>query len=80
MGYERDDSTRWGNWPHTNMVQAVKSMGARHNGREPYISFTIGVSKPNLQRCLLTWLLVFAFFSPFFNILYALKKIDCENN
>lgn len=40
MGYERDDNTRWGNWPHTSMVQAVKNMGARHNGREPYISFT----------------------------------------
>lgn len=39
MGYERDENTRWGNWPNTNMVQAVKSMGARHNGREPYISF-----------------------------------------
>lgn len=39
MGYERDDSTRWGNWPNTSMVQAVKSMGARHNVREPYISF-----------------------------------------
>ncbi|XP_062238874.1 ES1 protein, mitochondrial isoform X2 [Platichthys flesus] len=36
MGYERDENTRWGNWPHTNMVQAVKSMGARHNVREPY--------------------------------------------
>ncbi|KAK1893311.1 ES1 protein mitochondrial [Dissostichus eleginoides] len=31
MGYEKDENTRWGNWPHTNMVQAVKSMGARHN-------------------------------------------------
>ncbi|PWA19788.1 hypothetical protein CCH79_00006903 [Gambusia affinis] len=30
MGYERDESTRWGNWPQTNMVQAVKGMGARH--------------------------------------------------
>lgn len=39
MGYERDDNTRWGNWPNTNMVQPVKGMGARHNVREPYISF-----------------------------------------
>lgn len=39
MGYERDENTRWGNWPHTNMVQAIKSMGARHTVREPYISF-----------------------------------------
>lgn len=39
MGYERDDNTRWGNWPNSNMVQAVKSMGASHNVREPYISF-----------------------------------------
>ncbi|KAL4623090.1 ES1 protein, mitochondrial-like [Arapaima gigas] len=39
MGYERDESSRWGHWPNTNMVQAVKSMGARHNVREPYISF-----------------------------------------
>lgn len=39
MGYERDDNTRWGNWPNTSMVQAVKSMGARHSGHEPYISF-----------------------------------------
>ncbi|KAJ8285858.1 hypothetical protein GJAV_G00031790 [Gymnothorax javanicus] len=31
MGYERDESSRWGRWPHTNMVQAIKSMGARHN-------------------------------------------------
>ncbi|CAL8248613.1 unnamed protein product [Merluccius merluccius] len=30
MGYERDEASRWGNWPHTNMVQAVKNMGARH--------------------------------------------------
>ncbi|XP_036434710.1 ES1 protein, mitochondrial [Colossoma macropomum] len=36
MGYERDESSRWGRWPNTNMVQAVKSMGARHNIREPY--------------------------------------------
>ncbi|XP_035494863.1 ES1 protein, mitochondrial [Scophthalmus maximus] len=36
MGYERDENTRWGNWPHTNMVQAVKSMGARHSGCEPF--------------------------------------------
>ncbi|XP_061842186.1 ES1 protein, mitochondrial [Nerophis lumbriciformis] len=37
MGYEREDNTnRWGKWPHTNMVQAVKNMGARHNVREPY--------------------------------------------
>ncbi|CAK6950259.1 ES1 protein%2C mitochondrial [Scomber scombrus] len=35
MGYERDENTRWGNWPHTNMVQAIKSMGARHN--VPYV-------------------------------------------
>lgn len=40
MGYERDDNTRWGNWPHTSLVQAVKNMGARHNGHEPYISLT----------------------------------------
>ncbi|MEQ2186798.1 es1 protein, mitochondrial, partial [Goodea atripinnis] len=39
MGYEKDENTRWGNWPQTNMVQAVKSMGARHIVREPYISF-----------------------------------------
>lgn len=39
MGYERDESSRWGRWPNTSMVQAVKSMGARHNTREPYISF-----------------------------------------
>ncbi|XP_034728223.1 U5 small nuclear ribonucleoprotein 200 kDa helicase-like [Etheostoma cragini] len=39
MGYEKDDNTRWGNWPNTSMVQAVKSMGARHHVREPYISF-----------------------------------------
>ncbi|XP_054628894.1 ES1 protein, mitochondrial [Dunckerocampus dactyliophorus] len=36
MGYEREDTSRWGKWPHTNMVQVVKSMGARHNVREPY--------------------------------------------
>ncbi|XP_077416386.1 ES1 protein, mitochondrial [Vanacampus margaritifer] len=36
MGYERDDKSLWGKWPHTNMVQAVKSMGARHSVREPY--------------------------------------------
>ncbi|KAI7798377.1 ES1 protein [Triplophysa rosa] len=29
MGYERDESSRWGRWPNTNMVQAVKSMGAQ---------------------------------------------------
>ncbi|XP_005729522.1 ES1 protein, mitochondrial [Pundamilia nyererei] len=39
MGYERDDNTRWGNWPNTNMVQAVKGMGARHNVREPYEAY-----------------------------------------
>ncbi|TNN86418.1 ES1 protein, mitochondrial [Liparis tanakae] len=39
MGNEKDENTRWGNWPHTNMPQAVKSMGARHNVREAYISF-----------------------------------------
>ncbi|KAM4746486.1 ES1 protein, mitochondrial [Anableps anableps] len=43
MGYERDESTRWGNWPQTNLVQAVKSMGARHVVREPYISFQSSV-------------------------------------
>lgn len=52
MGYERDDNTRWGNWPHTSMVQAVKNMGARHNGREPYISLpelsSIGTNIPQL--------------------------------
>uniref|UniRef100_A0A8C6V0F4 Es1 protein n=1 Tax=Neogobius melanostomus TaxID=47308 RepID=A0A8C6V0F4_9GOBI len=31
MGYETDESSRWGHWPNTSMVQAVKSMGARHN-------------------------------------------------
>ncbi|XP_028649246.1 ES1 protein, mitochondrial [Erpetoichthys calabaricus] len=36
MGHERDESSRWGRWPYTNMVQAVKNMGARHNNREPY--------------------------------------------
>ncbi|XP_037113645.1 ES1 protein, mitochondrial [Syngnathus acus] len=36
MGYEHDDKSLWGKWPHTNMVQAVKSMGARHTVREPY--------------------------------------------
>ncbi|KAG5281475.1 hypothetical protein AALO_G00072650 [Alosa alosa] len=46
MGYERDESSRWGNWPNTNMVQAVKSMGARHNVREPYISFSGAVTCP----------------------------------
>ncbi|KAG5840622.1 hypothetical protein ANANG_G00190690 [Anguilla anguilla] len=35
MGYERDENSRWGRWPNTNMVQAVKSMGARHN--VPYV-------------------------------------------
>ncbi|MGH0183839.1 UNVERIFIED_CONTAM: hypothetical protein FKN15_013092 [Acipenser sinensis] len=40
MGQERDESSRWGRWPYTSMVQAVKSMGARHSIREPYISFT----------------------------------------
>ncbi|XP_061585911.1 ES1 protein, mitochondrial [Cololabis saira] len=39
MGYEHDDNTRWGNWPHTNMVQAVKGMGAQHNVREPYEAY-----------------------------------------
>uniref|UniRef100_A0A3B4VFH3 Glutamine amidotransferase class 1 domain containing 3, like n=1 Tax=Seriola dumerili TaxID=41447 RepID=A0A3B4VFH3_SERDU len=39
MGYERDDNTRWGNWPHTTIVQAIKSMGARHNVREPYEAY-----------------------------------------
>ncbi|XP_028434618.1 ES1 protein, mitochondrial [Perca flavescens] len=39
MGYEKDENTRWGNWPNTNMVQAVKSMGARHNVREPYEAY-----------------------------------------
>ncbi|XP_056320440.1 ES1 protein, mitochondrial [Danio aesculapii] len=39
MGYERDESSRWGRWPNTNMVQAVKSMGARHNTREPYEAY-----------------------------------------
>lgn len=39
MGYERDDNTRWGHWPNTNMVQAVKGMGARHNVREPYEAY-----------------------------------------
>ncbi|XP_005804407.1 ES1 protein, mitochondrial-like [Xiphophorus maculatus] len=39
MGYERDESTRWGNWPQTNMVQAVKGMGARHVVREPYEAY-----------------------------------------
>ncbi|KAM9393085.1 ES1 protein, mitochondrial [Pholidichthys leucotaenia] len=36
MGHERDDNPRWGNWPHTNMVQAVKGMGGCHHIREPY--------------------------------------------
>ncbi|XP_038141597.1 ES1 protein, mitochondrial [Cyprinodon tularosa] len=36
MGHERDEKTNWGNWPQTNMVEAVKSMGARHVVREPY--------------------------------------------
>lgn len=36
MGYERDEGSRWGNWPNTSMVQVLKSMGARHNVREPY--------------------------------------------
>lgn len=36
MGQERDESSRWGRWPYTSMVQAVKSMGARHSIREPY--------------------------------------------
>ncbi|XP_066570313.1 ES1 protein, mitochondrial [Amia ocellicauda] len=36
MGHERDESSRWGRWPQTSMVQAVKSMGARHSPREPY--------------------------------------------
>ncbi|XP_041089379.1 ES1 protein, mitochondrial [Polyodon spathula] len=36
MGQERDESSRWGRWPYTSMVQAVKSMGARHSTREPY--------------------------------------------
>ncbi|XP_016375907.1 ES1 protein, mitochondrial-like [Sinocyclocheilus rhinocerous] len=39
MGYERDESSRWGRWPNTTMVQAVKSMGARHNTREPYEAY-----------------------------------------
>lgn len=39
MGYDREESSRWGHWPNTNMVQAVKSMGARHNVREPYEAF-----------------------------------------
>ncbi|XP_057687866.1 ES1 protein, mitochondrial [Corythoichthys intestinalis] len=39
LGYERDDKSLWGKWPHTNLVQVVKSMGARHFVREPYISF-----------------------------------------
>uniref|UniRef100_A0A8C5NGK8 ES1 protein, mitochondrial-like n=1 Tax=Gouania willdenowi TaxID=441366 RepID=A0A8C5NGK8_GOUWI len=28
MGHEMDDSSRWGNWPHSSLVQAVKGMGA----------------------------------------------------
>uniref|UniRef100_A0A3P9NTI3 Glutamine amidotransferase class 1 domain containing 3, like n=1 Tax=Poecilia reticulata TaxID=8081 RepID=A0A3P9NTI3_POERE len=47
MGYERDENTRWGNWPQTNMVQAVKGMGARHVVREPYISFQTYVDEKN---------------------------------
>ncbi|KAF6729285.1 ES1 protein, mitochondrial [Oryzias melastigma] len=39
MGYERDENTRWGNWPNTNMVQTVKAMGARHHVREPYEAY-----------------------------------------
>lgn len=39
MGYERDESSRWGHWPNTNMVQAVKSLGARHHVREPYEAY-----------------------------------------
>ncbi|XP_030225344.1 ES1 protein, mitochondrial [Gadus morhua] len=39
MGYEKDESSRWGNWPHTSMVQAVKGMGARHTVREPYEAY-----------------------------------------
>lgn len=49
MGYEHDDNTRWGNWPHTNMVQAVKAMGANHNAREPYISFS-KISAPDRHK------------------------------
>ncbi|XP_063050327.1 ES1 protein, mitochondrial [Engraulis encrasicolus] len=39
MGYERDESSRWGMWPNTQLVQAVKSMGARHNTREAYEAY-----------------------------------------
>lgn len=66
MGYERDDSTRWGNWPNTSMVQAVKSMGARHSGHEPFISFlrslflNISVSWLALRRFMFIWLLFVA--------------------
>ena len=49
MGYEKDESSRWGNWPHTSMVQAVKGMGARHTVREPYISFEPKLLKETLN-------------------------------
>ncbi|XP_068594672.1 ES1 protein, mitochondrial [Brachionichthys hirsutus] len=39
MGREQDEPTQWGGWPHTSMVQAVKSMGAQHHAREPYEAF-----------------------------------------
>ncbi|KAG7489905.1 hypothetical protein JOB18_023144 [Solea senegalensis] len=39
MGHERDENSRWGNWPYTNMVQAVKNMGARHHVHEPFEAF-----------------------------------------
>uniref|UniRef100_A0A8C1N622 ES1 protein n=2 Tax=Cyprinus carpio TaxID=7962 RepID=A0A8C1N622_CYPCA len=38
MGYERDESSRWGRWPNTNMVQAVKSMGAYVDEKNKVIS------------------------------------------
>uniref|UniRef100_A0A8B9KNK2 Es1 protein n=1 Tax=Astyanax mexicanus TaxID=7994 RepID=A0A8B9KNK2_ASTMX len=38
MGYERDESSCWGRWPNTNMVQAVKSMGAYVDEKNKVIS------------------------------------------
>uniref|UniRef100_A0A672LL57 Es1 protein n=1 Tax=Sinocyclocheilus grahami TaxID=75366 RepID=A0A672LL57_SINGR len=38
MGYERDESSRWGRWPNTTMVQAVKSMGAYVDEKNKVIS------------------------------------------